>query len=180
VATLTTPRGDAFEARLVGADGKKIQRSTSHRRRGRGFHEAIEAPISQSHCRKQTGAAQSAGALHHLDPAAGSQPQSSALPAHTMRVAQRLYEGVDIGGETPSHYLYAYRRRCRSDRRPSPARQVIGEDYGNAYVPTRRGSIRQRPRTRRKPTKAIRPTDMSRRPASLRARLENDQAGSTS
>src|SRR5207237_1502544 len=26
VATLTTPRGDAFEARLVGADGKKIQR----------------------------------------------------------------------------------------------------------------------------------------------------------
>ena len=26
VATLLTPRGDAFEARLVGADGKKIQR----------------------------------------------------------------------------------------------------------------------------------------------------------
>ena len=26
VATLTTPRGDSFEARLVGADGKKIQR----------------------------------------------------------------------------------------------------------------------------------------------------------
>ena len=26
VATLTTPRGEAFEARLVGADGKKIQR----------------------------------------------------------------------------------------------------------------------------------------------------------
>src|SRR5256884_2863960 len=26
VATLATPRGDAFEARLVGADGKKIQR----------------------------------------------------------------------------------------------------------------------------------------------------------
>ena len=26
VATLTTPRGDAFEARLIGADGKKIQR----------------------------------------------------------------------------------------------------------------------------------------------------------
>src|SRR5881296_1246521 len=26
VATLTTPRGEAFEARLVGADGKKLQR----------------------------------------------------------------------------------------------------------------------------------------------------------
>src|SRR3954452_23414157 len=26
IATLTTPRGDAFEARLVGADGKRIQR----------------------------------------------------------------------------------------------------------------------------------------------------------
>ena len=26
VATLATPRGDSFEARLVGADGKRIQR----------------------------------------------------------------------------------------------------------------------------------------------------------
>src|ERR1700740_1713547 len=35
VATLTTPRGEAFEARLVGADGKKIQRlDLGHARAG--------------------------------------------------------------------------------------------------------------------------------------------------
>jgi DNA topoisomerase-1 len=43
VATLATPRGDAFEARLVGADGKKIQRSTSARAEAEDFKKAIEA-----------------------------------------------------------------------------------------------------------------------------------------
>ena len=78
VATLTTPRGDAFEARLVGADGKKIQRldigsgaeaeDLQEGDRGRELH--------RHDGRGKAGAAQSAGALHHLDAAAGSQPQA--------------------------------------------------------------------------------------------------------
>ena len=78
VATLTTPRGDTFEARLVGADGKKIQRldigtgaeaeDLQEGHRGRELHGHDR--------RSKAGAAQSAGALHHLDAAAGSQPQA--------------------------------------------------------------------------------------------------------
>ena len=44
VATLTTPRGDAFEARLVGADGKKYNASTSAPApRRKSFKKAIES-----------------------------------------------------------------------------------------------------------------------------------------
>jgi DNA topoisomerase-1 len=41
-------------------------------------------------------------ALHHLDPAAGRQSSQARLRAasRTMQVAQKLYEGIDIGGET--------------------------------------------------------------------------------
>jgi len=44
VATLTTPRGEAFEARLVGADGKKIQRlDIGTGAEAEEFKKAIEA-----------------------------------------------------------------------------------------------------------------------------------------
>src|ERR1700687_2575297 len=55
VAKLATPRGDAFEARLVGADGKKIQRL-----RIRATPPQPPPPP----------------AVHHLHAAAGSQPQA--------------------------------------------------------------------------------------------------------
>ncbi|MCQ9191692.1 DNA topoisomerase, partial [Escherichia coli] len=57
-------------------------------------------------------------------------------PAHTMRIAQRLYEGIDIGGETTG--LITYMRTDGVQIDPSAitqARKVIGEDYGKAYVP---------------------------------------------
>jgi len=78
VATLTTPRGDAFEARLVGADGKKNPAARHrHRRRSRGIEEGDRGrQLHGLDRRSKTGAAKSAGALHHLDPAAGGQPQA--------------------------------------------------------------------------------------------------------
>ncbi len=53
-----------------------------------------------------------------------------------MRIAQRLYEGIDIGGETTG--LITYMRTDGVQIDPSAitqARKVIGEDYGKAYVP---------------------------------------------
>src|SRR6201987_941878 len=46
VATLATPRGEAFDARLVGADGKKIQRlDIGSGAEGADFRKAIEAAL---------------------------------------------------------------------------------------------------------------------------------------
>ena len=78
VTTLLTPRGEAFEARLVGADGKKIQRlDIGTGAEAEDFKKAIEAAAFHGGDRRsQARAAQPAGALHHLDAAAGSQPQA--------------------------------------------------------------------------------------------------------
>ena len=53
-----------------------------------------------------------------------------------MRIAQRLYEGIDIGGETTGLITYMRTDGVQIDGSAiTQARKVIGEDYGNAYVP---------------------------------------------
>ena len=57
-------------------------------------------------------------------------------PARTMQLAQRLYEGVDIGGETVG--LITYMRTDGVDMDGSAiaaARRVIGKELGEKYVP---------------------------------------------
>jgi DNA topoisomerase-1 len=98
-------------------------------------------------------------------------------PAHTMRIAQRLYEGIDIGGETTG--LITYMRTDGVQIDPSAitqARKVIGEDYGNAYVPDAPRQYQTKAKNAQEAHEAIRPTDLSRRPAQMRGRLDTDQA----
>ena len=97
-------------------------------------------------------------------------------PAHTMRIAQRLYEGIDIGGETTGLITYMRTDGVQIDGSAiTQARKVIGEDYGQAYVPTRRASTRPRPRTRRKRMKrSARPICRASYPRCRR--LDTDQA----
>src|SRR5262249_61074190 len=55
---------------------------------------------------------------------------------HTMRIAQGLYEGVDIGGDTVG--LITYMRTDGLDVAPeaiSEVRHVIDEQYGKRYLP---------------------------------------------
>ena len=78
VAKLATPRNEVFEARLVGADGKKIQRldigsgAEARSLQARSRRRRLQGGVGRSEAR----AAQSAAALHHLDHAAGSEPQA--------------------------------------------------------------------------------------------------------
>jgi len=94
-----------------------------------------------------------------------------------MRIAQRLYEGIDIGGETTG--LITYMRTDGVQIDPSAitqARKVIGEDYGNAYVPDSARQYQSKQKNAQEAHEAIRPTDLSRRPDTMRRRLDNDQA----
>ena len=54
-------------------------------------------------------------------------------PAHTMRVAQRLYEGVDVGGETVGLITYMRTDGVQiAEEAIAAARKLIGADYGAA------------------------------------------------
>src|SRR6202008_922500 len=56
------------------------------------------------------------------------------------------------------------------------ARKVIGEDYGNAYVPEAPRQYQTRAKNAQEAHEAIRPTDLSRRPRDLAKKLDSDQA----
>ncbi len=66
---------------------------------------------------------------------------------------------------------------CRSTASAiTQARKVIGEDYGNAYVPDAPRQYQTKAKNAQEAHEAIRPTDLSRRPAEMRRRLDTDQA----
>ena len=93
----------------------------------------------------------------------------------TMQAAQRLYEGVDIGGETVG--LITYMRTDGVSAAPEAlqeARQVIGKAYGPAYVPEAPRIYKTKAKNAQEAHEAIRPTSLARHPDSLR--LEQDQA----
>ena len=94
-----------------------------------------------------------------------------------MRIAQRLYEGIDIGGETTGLITYMRTDGVQIDGSAiTQARKVIGEDYGNAYVPDAPRQYQAKAKNAQEAHEAIRPTDLSRRPADMRRRLDTDQA----
>jgi DNA topoisomerase-1 len=179
VATLTTPRGEAFDARLVGADGKKIQRlDIGSGAEAEDFKKAIEAAaftvttVEAKPARRNPQAPFTTSTLQQE-----ASRKLGFAPAHTMRIAQRLYEGIDIGGETTG--LITYMRTDGVQIDPSAitqARKVIGEDYGNAYVPDAPRQYQARAKNAQEAHEAIRPTDLSRRPNAMKRRLDNDQA----
>jgi DNA topoisomerase-1 len=179
VATLTTPRGDAFEARLVGADGKKIQRlDIGSGAEAEDLKKAIEAAnftVSTVEAKPARRNPQAPFTTSTLQQEASR--KLGFAPAHTMRIAQRLYEGIDIGGETTGLITYMRTDGVQIDNSAiTQARKVIGEDYGNAYVPDAPRQYQTKAKNAQEAHEAIRPTDLSRRPAEMRRRLDNDQA----
>ena len=129
-------RDEPFTARLVGADGKKITRlDIGEGEEAEDFKKALDAATLQRALgRGQAGQAPPLRALHHLDPAAGSLAQARLRAGATMQIAQRLYEGVDIGGETVG--LITYMRTDGVDMAPeaiAEPRTVIGKQYGDRY-----------------------------------------------
>jgi DNA topoisomerase-1 len=88
-----------------------------------------------------------------------------------------LYEGIDIGGETTGLITYMRTDGVQIDGSAiTQARKVIGEDYGNAYVPDSPRQYQTKAKNAQEAHEAIRPTDLSRRPADMRRRLDSDQA----
>jgi len=93
----------------------------------------------------------------------------------TMMLAQRLYEGVELG-EEGSVALITYMRtdsvRVSSDA-IDQVREHIGSTYGTSYVPDKPNFFKSK-KEAQEAHEAIRPTDVSRTPESVRRFLEED------
>jgi DNA topoisomerase I len=95
----------------------------------------------------------------------------------TMQVAQQLYEGIDLGGGVREG-LITYMRTdslTLADRALQQARQVVTDLYGADHLPPQPRRYKSKAKNAQEAHEAIRPTDLSRRPADVRKSLDEDQ-----
>jgi DNA topoisomerase-1 len=179
VATLATPRQDVFEARLVGADGKKIQRlDIGTGAEAEGFKRDLET------AKFSVVSVEAKPAKRNPPPpftTSTMQQEASRkhgfAPAHTMRVAQRLYEGIDIGGETVGLITYMRTDGVYIDASAiSAIRSSIASNYGKDYLPEAPRAYQTKQKTAQEAHEAVRPTDVTRRPKDVAKYLDADQA----
>ncbi|MGA9486878.1 MAG: type I DNA topoisomerase, partial [Methylocella sp.] len=177
-AHLRTAAGAPFIARLVGADGTKISRLDI----GKGAEaEAFKAALDAAKFSVASIEAKPAK-RHPPPPFTTSTLQQEAsrklgfAPARTMQLAQRLYEGAEIGGETVG--LITYMRTDGVDLAPEAiksARSVIGKEFGANYVPKVPRKYVVKAKNAQEAHEAVRPTDLARLPKHVGASLEPDQ-----
>jgi len=95
----------------------------------------------------------------------------------TMQIAQGLYEGVEIGGETTGLITY-----MRTDgitmiaEAVTDAREVIGKNYGAKYLPARPREYTSKAKNAQEAHEAVRPTSFARTPESVVRYLDADAA----
>ncbi|TBW34298.1 type I DNA topoisomerase [Siculibacillus lacustris] len=178
LARLATPRGDEFDARVVGFSGKKLGRLD--------VATGGEATRIREHLERSTISVASVESKpvrrHPFPPFTTSTLQQSASyalglsAARTMQVAQRLYEGVEIGGETVG--LITYMRTDGVDIAPegiASIRTAILTGFGDAYLPEKPRHYTAKAKNAQEAHEAIRPTDLARRPQDVARHLDAEQ-----
>lgn len=94
----------------------------------------------------------------------------------TMQIAQKLYEGVDLGGETMG--LITYMRTDGISVAPEAifaTRDLIEKQFGAAYLPKSPRMYQNKVKNAQEAHEAIRPTDPMRTPESVAKYLDSDQ-----
>ena len=96
--------------------------------------------------------------------------------SRTMRIAQQLYEGVDVGNGAVGLITYM---RTDSVNRAKEAidyiRNFIQQRYGAGEVPARPNVYKTKQKNAQEAHEAIRPTSVNRVPEDIRSALTNDQ-----
>jgi len=95
----------------------------------------------------------------------------------TMRVAQQLYEGVDVGGGAVG--LITYMRTDSVNLATEALEEIrgfIGERYGADHLPPRARIYKTKAKNAQEAHEAVRPTSIRRLPQDLKAQLTADQA----
>ncbi|RUW45259.1 MULTISPECIES: type I DNA topoisomerase [unclassified Mesorhizobium] len=177
-AILGTPRNETFEARLTAFERKKLQKlDIANKAQADDIKAMLEGATFKALSVEAKPTKRNPGppfTTSTLQQAASSGLGFSAT--RTMQVAQRLYEGMDIGGETAG--LITYMRTDGVQMAPEAidaARDAIAKEFGPKYLPEKPRQYTAKAKNAQEAHEAIRPTDFMRTPASVRQYLDADQ-----
>jgi len=177
IAELRNTAGDVFEARISQFEDEKLQRLDITN--GEKAHtiktmleaadlkvESVEAkPVKRNPYAPFTTSTMQMDASRRLGFSA----------RQTMQVAQKLYEGVQMGGETVG--LITYMRTDGVQIAPEaigPIRDQIVESFSSRHFPEKPRHYSTKAKNAQEAHEAIRPTDISRTPDSVRSYLDKD------
>lgn len=175
---LNTIRSEKFRARLSHVNGKKLTK-----------FDLANGTITQDVKQRVESAAFSVGAIERKQVKRNPAPAftTSTLQQEasrklgfaakkTMQIAQNLYEGVDIGGETAG--LITYMRTdsvALSNEAITATRTLIEQSYGKDYLPEKPRFYKNNSKNAQEAHEAIRPTNVMRTPEKMAAFLTADQ-----
>jgi DNA topoisomerase-1 len=177
IEALCEGKGQTFEASLAKVDGHKPQLHSEAD--ARAVVEAVRSLpfiVSKVEQRRRNKRPSAPFTTSTLQQEAAKKLGFSSR--RTMRAAQDLYEGIDVGEEGPVG-LVTYMRTDSvrvADTAITAARDLIGERYGKAYLPAQANSYSDRKNSRVQGAhEAIRPTDVRRHPEQVQRYLQPDQ-----
>ncbi|MGH1351425.1 MAG: type I DNA topoisomerase [Methyloligellaceae bacterium] len=176
---LAKASGETFLARLHTAEGKKLGKfDIPDEETATRLKKAIEgAPhkVSSVESKPQK--------RHPYAPFTTSTLQQEASrklgfgAKRTMQVAQKLYEGVDIGGETQG--LITYMRTDGVQIVPEAVqscRSVVKKLFGEEFLPAKPRIYKSKAKNAQEAHEAVRPTDLARLPKNIASSLNADEA----
>ncbi len=94
-----------------------------------------------------------------------------------MMIAQRLYEGIDLGGEEGTVGLITYMRTDSpqvSNDALAEVREYIGKDFGKEFLPESPNTYKSK-KAAQEAHEAIRPTSVARHPDAMKQFLQEDE-----
>ncbi len=178
-ADMRTAAGDPFSARLNAIDGKRLEKLSIG---NEAAARAIETALKDG--RFSVAKTESKPVKRNpYPPFTTSTLQQEASrklgfsSKQTMQTAQRLYEGIDIGGETVGLITYMRTDGVQmANEAIAAARNTILQNFGEPYVPGSPRVYRTKAKNAQEAHEAIRPTEMSRRLSDVSRYLQKDQA----
>jgi len=177
-AALANAAGEDFTARLQARGGKKLGKfDVPDEAAAKAIRDAVSGTAFHVSSVERKSAKR-----HPAPPFTTSTLQQEASrklrfsPSRTMQIAQKLYEGIDLGGETVG--LITYMRTDGVQVAPealAQCREVIGSDFGDKYLPASPRAYKTKAKNAQEAHEAIRPTDYARAPDRLNRYLKDDE-----
>jgi DNA topoisomerase-1 len=177
-AGFTTPKGAPFTARLTHLDGKKLDQfdlnNAEKAARAKAAVEAGNFSVASVERRRVKRNPPPPFTTSTLQQEASRKLGMGAQQA--MRVAQQLYEGVDLHGETTGLITYMRTDGVQMAREAiASIRDHVGQEFGAAYVPEKPREYISKAKNAQEAHEAVRPTDVARRPQDVARFLSSDQ-----
>jgi DNA topoisomerase-1 len=166
-ASVTTPRNDTLTARLVSLDGKKLKpHDLGDEAKAHAARDAVKAgafSVASVEASPIKRAPPPPFMTSTLQMEAARKLGFSAT--RTMQAAQRLYEGIDIGGETVGLITYMRTDGVQMDEGAlQQLRRAIQSGFGDPYLPAQPRRYATKAKNAQEAHEAIRPTDAFRHP----------------